>query len=403
MGRRQGTEAEKVCVMKRNPRYDGLDVFKFDLNTLRPGDIILTRNAEAATFKERATSDLIALVSRGDYSHALLCTTPPTLIEAIGGGVSNINVQNCFVHDLKHVRVLRYSDPAIARKAASAAMLYFAKGYSVLRAVASVLPEASPVQPSDEAIFCSALVAAAYREAGAPEFATVNPMRVTPATLQKSPHFHDVTDVICKKVLSPKNIEEMSALDGARMPSPMAGQSALLRSYHTALAVPIEALMTEYPALTEHRPTSFFESLKFISGLCLAARRFPDGDETREIKRKAKDIDTLAFELLSEGKLQAMEEAAEARDEESILYTLNESFKPDPDINLEETIGLIQATRAQVASRASILDDPEKPPGHSLAWEEWERHTRRSLTYFERRLSALNEAMSRAFPSARAP
>ncbi|MBB4383627.1 hypothetical protein [Bradyrhizobium sp. SBR1B] len=37
----------------RNPRYDGLHVFKLDSNAMQPGDVIVTRNAEAATAKGR--------------------------------------------------------------------------------------------------------------------------------------------------------------------------------------------------------------------------------------------------------------------------------------------------------------------------------------------------------------
>ena len=69
----------------------------------------------------------------------------------------------------------------------------------------------------------------------------------------------------------------MNALDGVRMPSPMAGQSALFPSYFAALSVPIDTLMTEHPTLTEHKPTSFFECLQFISALCMAASWLPDG------------------------------------------------------------------------------------------------------------------------------
>jgi hypothetical protein len=53
-----------------------------------------------------------------------LSTAPQTLTEAIGDGILNTNAQNCFIHDLKHSRVLCYSDPAIASAATSAAMLF---------------------------------------------------------------------------------------------------------------------------------------------------------------------------------------------------------------------------------------------------------------------------------------
>ncbi|NEV75916.1 hypothetical protein DYI24_02505 [Rhodopseudomonas sp. BR0C11] len=383
----------------RNPRYDGLYVFKLNLAAMQPGDVFLTRNAEASAIKGKLTSSLIALFSRGDFSHALMCTVPPTLIEAIGDGVSNLSAQTCFVHDLRHIRVLRYPNQAVAKLAASAAMKFFAKGYSVARAIASVLPGRPQSLPGDEGIFCSALIAAAFRAAGATEFAATHPLKVTPAWLQKSPHFQDVTDSICTRILSPSNIEEMSALDGVRIPSPLAGQSALFRSYFNTLSAPIAELLAAHPTLTECEPTTFFELLEFISSLCRATSRLPDGQAERDVKCRVARIDELAAELLSEGSLRTMEDAAEARDEESIRYTLTESFKPNPDINFDDLVGMVRSTRSQIASRSSVLDDPERPPGHSMAWDEWEKHTRQSLVYFERRLSALTEALQRAFPT----
>jgi hypothetical protein len=103
---------------------------------------------------------------------------------------------------------------------------------------------------------------------------------------------------------------------------------------------------------------------------------------------------------LAEGKWQAMHAEADARDAKSTLYTLNESFKPDPDIDLDAMLGLIRATREQIRSRSSILNDPKKPPGHSLVWGEWIRNTEQSLKYFENRLNAVSEAVARAYPNA---
>jgi hypothetical protein len=129
--------------------------------------------------------------------------------------------------------------------------------------------------------------------------------------------------------------------------------------------------------------------------VCLVVDEIPDTDEARDVRQSAKAIDELAFKLLSEGKWQAMLAAAQARDEQSTLYTLNESFKPDPEIDLEATLGLIRVTREQIRSRSSILDDPGKPPGHSLVWDEWTKSTKESLKYFENRLSALGNRRSR--------
>ncbi|MDP3692136.1 hypothetical protein [Bradyrhizobium sp.] len=383
---------------EKNPRYDGLYVYVFDGHKLQPGDVVLTRNVESSSFKGKAVSDAIAAGSRGDFSHALLCTTPPTLIEAIDAGVSNINSRRCFVHDLKHVRVLRYPHAGIARAAASASMLSFAKGYSKRAAIASVVPGVDLSHPHDDRTFCSALVAASFRAGGAPEFQSVDPMKTTPATLQKSAHFSDVTSDVLKCVLSPENIEEMSALDGDRQPSPMAGQAKLLNGYYLALSVPIDELMAAYPGLIGPRPSSFFECLRFISTMCLGVREMPQTEETQDIRERAKAIDQLAFTLLSEGKWQAMEASAEALDDQSMLYTLNESFKANPDIDLDATLAVIRQSRDQIRSRASILDDPAKPPGHSLVWDEWVTLTKNSLSYFEKRIRVLSEALGRAYP-----
>jgi hypothetical protein len=387
-------------VTEKNPRYNGLYVYVFNASKLQRGDVVLTRNTESTSFKGKAISDAIAVGSHGDFSHALLCTTPPILIEAIDTGVSNINSHNCFIHDLKHVRVLRYPNAGIAGAAASAAMMSFAKRYSKRAAIAAVIPGVHLEPLHDDRTFCSALVAAAFRAAGAPEFQSTNPMKTSPAHLQKSAHFADVTTEVLKRVLSPENIEEMSALDGDRVPSPMAGQAELLFGYYSALLAPIDELMAAYPGLLSIRPTSFFQCLNMIGALCFAVSQLPDTPVADDLRQRTKVIDELAFRRLSEGKWQAMQTAAEAIDDKSMLYTLEQSFKPDPDIDLESTLGFIGQTREQIRSRASILNDPERPPGYSLVWDEWTKLTNESLRYFEKRASVLTEALARVYPNA---
>jgi hypothetical protein len=384
--------------MKQNPRYNGLQVFKSDLTKLRAGDVVLTRNAEASAFKGKGTSDVIATATRGNFSHALICTAPPTLIEALTDGVSNISAQNCFVHDLKHVRVLRYPNEVIARAAASEAFKFFGKGYSVRAALRSVLPGVPISESGDERTFCSALVAAVYRAAGAPEFASIHPMKTTPATLEKSGHFADVTSEVFVSILSPNNIEQMSALDGDRAISPMAGQSKLLNSYYAKLSVPIGEFFALYPTLTLEKPTSFFESLPFINSACIAANRLPDHAEANKAREQVRFIDNLAFELLSEGKWQAMMRAAQAIDDGSMRYSLEESLKAEPDVNLADTLGMIKATQDQIASRSSILSDPV---GQSRVWDEWVRMTHEAVSELNVRLNVLNEVLDRVFPSAK--
>jgi uncharacterized protein YycO len=173
-------------MIQRNPRYDGLHVYKVDLTKLMPGDVLLTRNAETALPPAKIFASLITIATDGNFSHAMLCTRPPTFIEAIGRGVSNVSVQNCFAHDLKNVRLLRYHNSATADEAGSVALRFVGQRYSFHAALHSVLPNVQILDVPEDRLFCSALVAAAFRKAGAPEFAAVDPMKVKPATLEKA-------------------------------------------------------------------------------------------------------------------------------------------------------------------------------------------------------------------------
>src|SRR5262245_20654569 len=80
-------------MVERNPKYDGLHVYKIDIGKLLPGDVLLTRNVETASSKGKLQARAIMKATRGSFSHAMLCTVPPTFIEAIGQGVSNVSAQ----------------------------------------------------------------------------------------------------------------------------------------------------------------------------------------------------------------------------------------------------------------------------------------------------------------------
>jgi hypothetical protein len=169
-------------VVERNSRYDGVYVFKLLLSKLLPGDIILTRNREASGFKGRRQSDIIAKATRGNFSHAMICTTLPTAVEALGDGVATLSLTNTFCHTLENLRVLRYPDRTLARAAASKAMMFLGQGYSVRDAVLSVMPGTTQPQRVSEGTFCSALVATAFCATEAPEFVGVEPLRRHPET-----------------------------------------------------------------------------------------------------------------------------------------------------------------------------------------------------------------------------
>jgi hypothetical protein len=386
---------------ERNPRYDGVYVFKLDISKLLSGDVILTRNAESISAKGKVQSDAIAKITGGTFSHALLCTVPPTLIEAIGDGVSNINAQNCFAHDLKYVRALRYSDQAIARAAGSAALVHLGQRYSLSAAIRSVIPGKAVSAPVADRTFCSALVATAFRAGGAPEFTTIDPMKTTPAILEHATYFSDVTSELFIRILAPNNIEKMSALDGHRIASPMAQQAQIFASYYGTISPLILALIDQYPTLADRKPVSFLECLEFIGAAMRACERLPRGVEADKVRARLMSIDNATFELLAEGKINDMISSAQLVDDQSTQYAISESVKAKPDIDLVDMLGIIASTKKQIASRSSILSDPDAPAGYSRAWDEWISFTQQTVGGLNRRLLALEEVVARVFPSAK--
>ena len=140
------------------------------VGSFHAGDIILTFNALGISRIGRIKSRVIRFFSRGSFSHAMICSHPPGLIEAIGPGVSKITLDRVRVNDIANVRVLRYHDRVIAAEAGKHAEHELGKDYSLPLAIESIFPQDFRAKIKNDAIFCSALVAQAYICAGATEF-----------------------------------------------------------------------------------------------------------------------------------------------------------------------------------------------------------------------------------------
>ncbi len=379
-------------MVDRNPKYDGRYVYVIDVSKLKSGDVLLTRNAETSSTKAGFQSSVITKATRGTYSHAMLCTVPPTFIEAVGHGVSNVSAQRCFVHDLKNVRVLRYPDAAIAKSAGSHALPYLGQHYSIKKAVRSILPEEKLAKVSDDKLFCSALVAAAYRKAGAKELETIDPMKVTPATLEKAKYFTDVTEEVLVQILSPSNIEEMGALDGDRQSSPMEQEVYLFQEFSGILLPKIREFIKTTPEIAfKLVPTTFLECVPFIE---TARRLCEDKPDLRQALKKIAEIDDAAYSLLADGRFEKIRAVAIAHDEAEIRYTIEQSFLPNPDINRRETRALIPATKQQIASRSG---KPRRPEISRVA-KKWQELNDEAVEFLKRRLAGLEESFQRAFP-----
>jgi hypothetical protein len=184
----------------------------------------------------------------------------------------------------------------------------------------------------------------------------------------------------------------MSALDGDRQPSPLEPQAKLFQEFSGILLPKIREFIKTTPEITfELVPTTFLECVPFIE----SARRFcEDRPAFQRAREKIAEIDDAAYSLLADGRFEKMQADATAQDEASIRHTIEQSFLPNPDIDLRETRALIAATRQQIASRSG------KPQGTvtSSVAKKWHKISDEVVEVQKRRLAGLEESFQRAFP-----
>lgn len=370
--------------------YDGQSIYKADLSKLAVGDVLLTRNRQAHSFKGRRMADAIALGAQGHFSHALLCNLPPTFVEAIKSGVSILSLQNCFSHNLRDVQMLRYQNSDLSKAAGTWVETRMGQGYSIWKAIRSVVPNASATD-ADGKTFCSALVATAYRAAGAPEFLTVDPMKVTPATLERMTCFTNVTDKVFNKILAPGNTEKMTALDGERAASISAQQTVFYQRFCNHLVPRIEVLLRSNPEYNYPCPKTFFECLEFL----IRSMNIEVSCVSSDFRAKLEKIDHDAHSLLSNGALDEMlslmieVEAMEAR------RLLETSFLEKPDVGLKDITNIYSATTQQILERSHVFSDLSLSRGVSITWDKWLDLTKRSVDAMRNRAAVLKEVIER--------
>lgn len=377
------------------------EIFRADLTKLHPGDVLLTRNVHSDNFRDRATSATIRAATGGEFSHALICTSAPTFIEAVGDFVSNISIQNCFAHDIENIRLLRHTDKNIAGEASKSALLFLGMPYSVKKAMKSIIPGLNTNVIDEEGVFCSALVAAAYTSAKCPEFLKMNPMSVTPQTLEKAHWFTDVTKKVFSQIITPPNWQKMSALDGDRVSNPvMEQQGRLFGEYYNEISPLCTKLKEDFPGYINGLPKSFFEVIEFLANglkkfeleISSAMKNQPVIDLINRIH----EIDNKAFKLLSDGRLDSMMSAAMKLDDNSLIRINSESFIPNPDLDIDDLLGMAQSTDKQISDRSSYLKSyASYPNGVCLTLDKWLENTQNIVDAFSRRKQLLSEVLER--------
>jgi hypothetical protein len=342
-----------------NPEYDGREVFLPEVSVLRPGDILLTNSRASWDESARDLSDRICSATGGRFSHALICTAPPTFAEAVTSGVSTLSLVNCFTHEIENVRVLRYPDPYVARRAAAHAQLEIGREYSMRRALESLLFDAETLaRVNDNGTFCSALVAAVFVRAGADEFSAVPVAKTTPATLDNLAGLSDVTHLVFRAALAPQNVEKMSALDGDRAATPSSPQTAIYKRYARAVLPLADRLCEDFPEAELTPQATYFGMLQLILE---GERAAPKIAESRRAALLA-GIGALDRELAAQRADGAIDQVfvdIRESDGQQLLRDMQESFypKPDKDVRAMQAVhsvnesGLIERTRALESMR----------------------------------------------------
>ena len=326
--------------------YDDNFVALPRIDLLEPGDILLTFQSTSAT--------------RGRFSHAMICSSPPVFVEAIGSGVSTLSLGRCFAHDVANVRLLRLPDQEIAQHAAKLAQYEVGRDYSVVRAVRSVFPIDVLDRVDDHGIFCLALIAQVFAAAGAKCFERAPIDRTTPATIDGIEELEDLTTAVFRSGPMPSNAESMTALDGDRAPTLSARQTQISADCARMLWPKVTALIATYPEVELSAQPALYSILKMITETIehadgVVASRRPHYD------RAVHELDCALAAFLAKGELAELFEEIARADDAMIMRTLAESFEARPDINLQAPQSYVIAGRRQLGDRRKAI----------AQWEHW--------------------------------
>lgn len=225
---------------------DGEQLWCFDQNSLRPGDVVLEHG-------HSKFSPIIMWADHGDYSHALLWLGGGDFLEAVGTGVRPVGWLRTLVRDPEEWIVLRHPVPTAGIAAARASRAMAHKKYDLWGALNSPYAFAR-LDPTR--LFCSQLVAAAYEKAGFPLVEGKAACQITPNTLLRASSLQPVLPTPLMPL--PEQYADAAAdlhdRDRAYKGTPMSAEMAisqqvfrLVRRLYPAVAPPPDTGLTSPP------------------------------------------------------------------------------------------------------------------------------------------------------------
>ena len=373
--------------------YDGRMVLLPDVALLRPGDVLLTRTTPLAGPIKGAQSKKIRLRTGGAFSHALICSEPPVMVEAVGTGVSTLSLARCYAHGWESVRLLRHPDAAVAQKAGRAAQLQVGRDYSIRRALRSVFPEFIADRIADHGTFCSALVAQCYVGAGDALFARVPVELTMPATIEHIEGLADITRHVFHEGLAPRNIGRLVPLDAHSEPSPSARQTAISGRYAKALMADAELLAAAMPEPPEIIPTHY-GMMDLIMDAMNAALAGSCGADVAVIAAR---MDAVLGEFIASGELADVSAELAGIEAEELQGAVRASFDHVPDIDRPAMEAQQATTRRSLVVRRRSVDNMERwnRDGRSAAVSAYVALERETILNLERREKLYGEILTR--------
>lgn len=372
--------------------YDGRIVLLPDVSQLQSGDILLTRMSPLARPRDGAQSKKIRLGTGGTFSHVLICSEPPVVIEAIGAGVSTLSLARCYAHGWESVRVVRHPDSSLAKAAARFAQLQVGRDYSIRRALRAAFPTLIADRLADQGTFCSALVAQAYVGAGDVLFTQVPIERTTPATIEKLEGLVDVTKLVFREGLAPRNVGKLVPLDAPSTASPSARQTEISGRYAKALMTDAEQIAADVSE-PEIVPTHFGMLNLIMTAIDATRVTVNSGAISEEIRR----LDMGLAALIASGELAAVFADLEAIESEELQEALRASFDHAPDIDRRAMQTQLATTRRGGSARREALAKMEawNEGGRSAAVAAYAELERAVILGIERRETLFDEILRR--------
>lgn len=290
------------------------------IDMFRRGDILLVRS-------NKIQSKLIRTATGGEFSHAMICVDPPTMIEAVPGHVRNITLARCYVEDVKNICVLRYPDEGISKTAGREASLWLDTPYSFLAAFCSI--PATPLITADGGIFCSRLVAEAFRKAGGNFLHGCPTGKITPAAIESESILKNITKLLFEIAPDNYRLDKLSALD-VNIPQWIVDPLSEKRRDCAQDLIPALQLF-ERAHLPGKRIWPSF--MRIIELLVTEAENLPLGTSLKRTDLVA--IDTALFSAIRKNSLEISYHEIIEKQDSHTRELLLDSFSPNPSFDID--------------------------------------------------------------------